>query len=86
MYVWLVKLKAGRLSESLKNIAKKLKINYKEGIDMVDMYVALVMNGRRTLEQVPEKYREAVRLDLEALGLDGNGNPVSITSQEHNAS
>lgn len=53
---------------------------------MVDMYVALVMNGRRTLEQVPEKYREAVRLDLEALGLDGNGNPVSITSQEHNAS
>lgn len=78
MYVWLVKLKVGRLSECLKNIAKKLKLNCKEEIDMVDMYVALVMNGRRKLEQVPEKYREAVRIDLESLGLDGNGNPISL--------
>lgn len=51
------------------------------------MYVRLVSEVEGwTIERVPEKYREAVRLDLEALGLDGNGNPVSITPQEHNLS
>lgn len=48
---------------------------------MVDMYVALVMAGRRTcnaenasIPQVPKRYREAVLADLEALGLDADGN------------
>lgn len=46
------------------------------GSDMVALYVALIINGRRTFNQVPAKFKEAVRADLEALGLDENGNPV----------
>ena len=43
---------------------------------MIDMYVALVMAGRRMFAQVPVKYQDAVRADLLALGLDENGNPI----------
>lgn len=43
---------------------------------MVALYVALIINGRRTFDQVPEKFQDAVRDDLTALGLDENGNPV----------
>lgn len=50
---------------------------------MVDMYVALVIAGRRTcnpdnktVKQVPDKYRDAVLADLEAVGLDGDGNII----------
>ena len=49
-------------------------------MEMLDMYVALVIAGRRTcnrenktVRQVPATYREAVLADLEALGLDGDG-------------
>ena len=52
-------------------------------MEMRDMYVALVIAGRRTcntenkaVRQVPAKYREIVMEDLTALGLDANGNPV----------
>jgi len=50
---------------------------------MVDMYVALVIAGRRTcnpdnkdVKQVPKNYREKVLADLEALGLDADGMPI----------
>ena len=43
---------------------------------MVALYVALIINNRRTFAQVPEKFQEAVRADLTALGLDENGNPA----------
>lgn len=43
---------------------------------MIDMYVALIIAGRRTFAQVPVKYQEGVHLDLLALGLDDNGNSV----------
>lgn len=43
------------------------------GIDMVDLYVALIIAGRRTIGQVPIKLRDAVLADLQALGLDGEG-------------
>ena len=46
------------------------------GNNMVALYVALIINNRRTFAQVPAKFKEAVRADLEALGLDENGNPV----------
>lgn len=46
------------------------------GNNMVALYVALIINSRRTFEQVPPKFKEAVKADLEALGLDENGNPV----------
>ena len=45
------------------------------GKNMVDLYVALI-NGRRTFDRVPDKFKAAVRADLEALGLDENGYPV----------
>lgn len=32
---------------------------------MVDLYATLVKAGRKTIEDVPEKYREAVRKLLE---------------------
>ena len=45
---------------------------------MVDLYVALVIAGRRTFVQVPLRYQDEVRADLLALGLDENGNPIII--------
>ena len=47
------------------------------GTDMVALYAALIINGRRTFDQVPAKFKEAVRADLEALSLDENGDPVA---------
>ena len=47
------------------------------GKDMVALYVALIINGRRTFNQVPAKFKDAVLEDLTALGLDENGNPVA---------
>lgn len=46
------------------------------GNDMVSLYVALIINGRRSFDSVPEKLKDAVKKDLEALGLDENGNPI----------
>ena len=46
------------------------------GENMVALYVALIINGRRTCNQVPAKFKEAVKADLQALGLDENGYPV----------
>lgn len=34
---------------------------------MVDVYVAMVMRGLRTIDQVPARYREQVKAELEAL-------------------
>lgn len=46
------------------------------GNKMVALYVALIINGRRTFNQVPAKFKDAVREDLKAIGLDENGNPA----------
>lgn len=43
---------------------------------MVNLYTTLIINKRRTFNQVPDKFKAAVKADLEALGLDENGNPV----------
>lgn len=55
------------------NILIKLLIG---GNNMVALYVALIINSRRTFEQVPAKFKEAVKADLEAIRLDENGNPA----------
>lgn len=52
-------------------------ILYKGGVDMVPIYVALIIHGRRTFESVPDILKEAVRAELLALGLDENGNPIN---------
>lgn len=46
------------------------------GEDMVSLYVALIINGRRSFDSVPSKLQDAVKADLAALGLDENGNPI----------
>lgn len=72
----------GQLNEFLRNTVMKFELLSKEELQMVDMYVALVMNQRRQiaaggpLPMVPEKYSDAVMKDLTALGLDGYGYPL----------
>lgn len=44
-------------------------IFYKEEKNMVAVYVALIIAGRRTLDQVPLTIRAKVKDDLLALGL-----------------
>lgn len=44
---------------------------------MIDLYVALIINGRRTIDKVPSKYKEHVLTELSALGIDGYGNPIA---------
>jgi hypothetical protein len=44
--------------------------------DMVAVYVALIVNHRRTITQVPVHLQDEVMDDLTALGLDGNGNQL----------
>lgn len=56
----------------------KLYFCRKERTNMVALYVALIVYGRRTFDQVPKKFQDAVREDLAALGLDENGNPLPI--------
>lgn len=47
---------------------------------MVDLYVCLIVNGRRTFAQVPAKFQSAVKADLTAMGLNENGNVVATTN------
>ena len=42
----------------------------KGGADMVAVYVALIINGRRTYASVPALLKDKVKVDLEALGLE----------------
>lgn len=43
---------------------------------MVELYVVLIIRGRRTFKQVPERHQESVKQDLAALGLEENGNTI----------
>lgn len=48
------------------------------GINMVDVYVTLIVYKRRTIDQVPVALKDAVLADLNAMGLDGYGNPILV--------
>lgn len=68
-----------RLIEAVKIIIEI----FKGGINMVDLYLALVIAGRRTcnpenkeVTQVPTRYRDIVTEELAAIGLDADGNPI----------
>lgn len=52
--------------------------NKKEVIIMaiVSVYVTLIVAGRRKFTQVPKNLQPAVKADLEAMGLDENGQPL----------
>lgn len=47
-----------------------------KGDNMIDLYVALIIAGRRPFSKVPDRYKDAVREELLALGLDENGDPI----------
>ena len=71
------------LLKLLSNLINLIISIIKGDVKMVDMYLALVIAGRRTcnpetagVTKVPERYREAVLEELTALGLDADGNPV----------
>lgn len=77
---------AGIWMESLFDYLKILLfyIFYRRMINMVDMYTALVIAGRRTcnldnaeVTKVPERYRQPVLEELAALGIDADGNPAA---------
>ena len=40
------------------------------------IYYNLIKSGKRTIEDVPKNLQPAVKADLEAMGLDENGNPI----------
>ncbi|NBI31256.1 hypothetical protein ERL59_20225 [Chengkuizengella sp. YPA3-1-1] len=46
------------------------------GVNMVDIYVALIIYGRRTFEQVPSILQSKVEEELTALSLNTDGTPV----------
>lgn len=48
---------------------------------MVDLYCALIIAGKRTIDTVPTRYREAVKEQLAAVGLDENGNPAQYKTE-----
>lgn len=46
------------------------------GGKMVDMYVALILAKRRTIDTIPVQWREPVLADLNAIGVDGYGDKL----------
>lgn len=46
---------------------------------MIEVYVKLIINGRRSFEQVPDNLKEDVKNRLTELGYDQNG--ILITSE-----
>ena len=50
---------------------------------MVDVYIALIVRKLRTIDQVPAQLKVKVLEGLNAIGLDGYGNPLTVvpTSQ-----
>ena len=45
---------------------------------MVNLYCSLIINKRRTLDDVPEKFKDDVIARLNELGYDTNGNPLVV--------
>lgn len=45
---------------------------------MMQFYVAYIMLGRATVSTIPAQFREPVRAELRALGLDDAGKPLPV--------
>ena len=43
---------------------------------MIDAYVALIIVHRRTIDTILPQFKVVVLADLNAIGLDGYGNPI----------
>nr|DAW36935.1 MAG TPA: hypothetical protein [Caudoviricetes sp.] len=57
-------------------VALLLRLHKKGGERMRAVYVALIVNGRMTIDNVSKNLRDVVLEDLKALGLDGQGKPL----------
>ena len=44
---------------------------------MINLYCTLIINKRKTFDEVPGNLKEAVRERLEELGFGTNGDPIS---------
>ena len=45
---------------------------------MVNLYATLIINKRRTFDQVPENFKMDVKAKLKELGYDVNGDIITI--------
>lgn len=45
---------------------------------MVNLYATLIINKRRTFDQVPEKFKADVEAKLLEYGYDTNGDPIAV--------
>lgn len=57
-------------------VALSLRVLDKGGEHMRAVYVALIVNGRMTIDNVAKPLQAVVLEDLKALGLDGQGKPL----------
>ena len=57
-------------------VALLLRVLDKGGERMRAVYVALIVNGRMTIDNVAKPLQAVVLEDLKALGLDGQGKPL----------
>lgn len=57
-------------------VALSLRVLDKGGENMRAVYVALIVNGRMTIDNVAKPLQAFVLEDLKALGLDGYGKPL----------
>lgn len=80
MWHWL-KLVVERSRKSLIILGQMLKILLKRRMTMIDMYIALIIAGRRTLDQVPYTFHDLVAKDLKSLGLDEYGKPLEENAE-----
>lgn len=44
---------------------------------MVNLYCTLIINKRRTFDQIPNNFKVAVEERLKELGYDKNGDPIA---------
>ncbi len=57
-------------------VTLSLRVLDKGGDSMRAVYVALIVNGRMTIDNVAKPLQAVVLEDLKALGLDGQGKPL----------
>lgn len=45
---------------------------------MVELYCTLIINKRRTFQQIADKFKIQVEARLKDLGYDTNGDPIAV--------
>lgn len=45
---------------------------------MIIVYITLIIAGRRTYENVPGILKDAVKIDMESMGLGTDGKPLTV--------